>query len=82
MRLDVKASALTAALVSFLVSLAMVLYSVLTGKGRKYFEILAPFHPGYSHSIHGAFVTAGWMFIYGYIIGGMFARIYNLLSGK
>ncbi len=80
MRLNLKAFALTAAILAGVGSFALNLLSVLTGFAREFFELIAPFHPGYSHTILGALISAFWMSIYGYVIGVVFALIYNAIS--
>ena len=77
MRLNVKAFALTAALLSGAGSFALTLLSVLTGFAKEFFELIAPFHPGYTHTISGVFITTLWMFIYGLIAGVLFSSLYN-----
>ncbi|MBU4490914.1 MAG: hypothetical protein KKD69_00420, partial [Euryarchaeota archaeon] len=79
-RLNLKAFALTAAILAGVGSFALNLLSVLTGFAREFFELIAPFHPGYSHTILGALISAFWMSIYGYVIGVVFALIYNAIS--
>lgn len=80
MRLNVKAFALTSAILSGVISFILTLISVLTGYAREFFELIAPFHPGYTHTFLGALISAFWMFIYGYVIGVAFARIYNAIA--
>lgn len=83
MRLNVKAFALTTAILSGAGSFALNLLSVLTGYAKEFFEFIAPFHPGYSHTISGVFISAFWMFIYGLIVGVLFSSLYNsFLKGK
>ena len=83
MKLNLKAFALTASIMSGGLSLILNVLSVLTGYAREFFEIIAPFHPGYTHTILGALISAFWMFIYGLIAGALFAAVYNtLLKGK
>jgi len=77
MRLDLKAFALATAIIAGGLSLMLNILSVLTGWAREFFHMIAPFHPGYSYTISGAFVSALWMFIYGYFLGAVFALIYN-----
>lgn len=78
MRLNIKAFALASAIVSWIGSLVISLFVVFTGQGRQYLEILAPFHPwGYSATVLGAVIGSIWMFIYGLILGTLFAYIYN-----
>jgi len=79
MKLDVKVFALAAAILSGVVSFLLTLLSVLTGFAKEFFDIIAPFHPGYSHSFLGALISAFWMFLYGLIIGALFPFIYNSL---
>jgi len=79
MKLGVKAFALTSAILSGVISFVLTLISVLTGYAREFFELIAPFHPGYSHTILGALISTFWMFIYGYVLGAVFAFIYNSL---
>lgn len=80
MRLNAKAFALTTAILSGVISFILTLISVLTGYAREFFELIAPFHPGYTHTFLGALISAFWMFIYGYVIGVAFARIYNAIA--
>jgi hypothetical protein len=82
MRLNVKAFALTTAILSGTGSFLLTLLSVLTGFAREFFDIIAPFHPGYSHTFLGALISAFWMFIYGLIAGALFSSIYNSLLKK
>jgi len=79
MRLNAKAFALTTAILLGIGSFLLTLLSVLTGFAREFFEIIAPFHPGYSHTILGALISMFWMFVYGYIVGTVFVLIYNSL---
>lgn len=80
MKLNLKAFALTASIMSGGLSLILNVLSVLTGYATEFFELIAPFHPGYSHTILGALISSLWMFIYGYVIGAVFARIYNAIA--
>jgi len=80
MKLSVKAFALTSAILSGVLSFALTLISVLTGYARVFFELIAPFHPGYTHTLLGVFISAFWMTIYGYVFGAVFARIYNAIA--
>jgi len=82
MKLNGKAFALAAAILSGVASFLLTLLSVLTGFAEDFFDIIAPFHPGYSpykHSFIGALISGIWMFIYGYILGAVFALLYNSL---
>jgi hypothetical protein len=79
MKLNLKAFALTASIMSGGLSLILNILSVLTGWGREFFELIAPFHPGYSHTLFGAFISTFWMTIYGLIGGALFASLYNSL---
>lgn len=82
MRLNGKAFALAAAILSGVASFLLTLLSVFTGFAKDFFDIIAPFHPGYSpykHSFIGALISGIWMFIYGYILGAVFAYLYNSL---
>jgi hypothetical protein len=77
MKLDVKAFAIASGLVSAIANLAISLFAIVTGQGLQYFEILAPFHPGYAPTFLGAVIGSFWMLIYGLIIGALLAYIYN-----
>ncbi len=79
MQLNVKAFALTTAILLGAGSFLLTLLSVLTGFAREFFEIIAPFHPGYSHTILGALISMFWMFVYGLVAGFLFPTIYNSL---
>ncbi len=83
MRLNVKAFALTTAILAGAGSFVLNLLSVLTGFAREFFDLIAPFHPGYTHTISGVFISTFWMFIYGFIAGVLFSSLYNsFLKGK
>lgn len=79
MRLNVKAFALTAAILAGAGSFVLTLLSVLTGFAKEFFELIAPFHPGYTHTVSGVFISAFWMFIYGLVAGALFSSVYNSL---
>lgn len=83
MQLNLRAFALTTAIISGGTGLFLNLISVLTGWAKEFFELIAPFHPGYTHTIAGVFISAFWMFIYGLIVGVLFSSLYNsFLKGK
>ncbi len=77
MRLNIKAFALTTAILLGGGSFLLTLLSVLTGFAREFFDIIAPFHPGYSHTVWGAVISAFWMTVYGLVAGFLFSTIYN-----
>ncbi len=77
MKLDVKAFTLASGIASGIVSLLISLFSVLTGRGLQFLEIIAAFHPGYTPTVLGAVISAIWMLVYGLIVGALFAYIYN-----
>lgn len=77
MKLDAKAFALTTAILIGAGSFLLTLLSVLTGFAREFFDLIAPFHPGYSHTVLGAVISAFWMTVYGLIAGFLFSTIYN-----
>lgn len=82
MRLNARAFALAAAILSGVVSFLLTLLSILTGFAGEFFDVIAPFHPGYApykRSFIGALISGIWMFIYGYILGAIFTLIYNAL---
>jgi len=82
MRLNARAFALAAAILSGVVSFLLTLLSVLTEFAKDFFDVIAPFHPGYSpykHSFIGALISGIWMFVYGYILGAIFTLLYNSL---
>ena len=82
MKLNGKAFALAAAILSGVISFLLTLLSLLTGFAKEFFDIIAPFHPGYSpykHSFIGALISGIWMFVYGYILGAIFTLLYNSL---
>jgi hypothetical protein len=82
MKLNGKAFALTAAILLGASSFLLTLLSVFTGFAKEFFDIIAPFHPGYSHTFLGALISAFWMFIYGLVAGALFSSIYNSLLSK
>jgi len=79
MQLNAKAFALTAAILLGVGSFLLTLLSVLTGFAMGFFDIIAPFHPGYSHTVWGAVISAFWMTIYGLVAGFLFSTIYNAI---
>lgn len=82
MQLNVKAFALTTAILSGAGSFLLTLLSVLTGFAKDFFDLIAPFHPGYSHTVWGAVISAFWMTVYGLIAGFLFSTIYNSVLKK
>jgi len=80
MKLDVKAFALASGIVSGISNLVVALFAVFTGQGLQLFEILAPFHPGYTPAILGAVIGSIWMVIYGLIVGALLAYVYNYFA--
>jgi len=80
MKLDVKAFALATGIVSGISNLVMALFAIFTGQGLQFFEILAPFHPGYTPTVLGAVFGSVWMVIYGLIIGALLAYTYNYFA--
>jgi len=76
-RLNVRVFALTAAILFGTLSFILNILSVLTGWAKGFFEMIAPFHPGYSHTVGGAFISAFWMTVYGFVAGFLFSTIYN-----
>lgn len=80
MKLHVKGFAFASGIVSGISNLVVTLFAVMTGQGLQFFEILAPFHPGYSPTILGAIIASIWMVIYGLIVGALFAYIYNYFA--
>jgi hypothetical protein len=82
MKLNVKAFALAAAILLGVTSFLLTLLSVFTGFAKEFFDIIAPFHPGYisyKHFFIGALISGIWMFVYGYILGTVFTLLYNSL---
>ncbi len=76
---DEKAFALAMAILSGGASFILTVLSVFTGWAREFFELIAPFHPGYTHTLLGALISAFWMFIYGLVAGALFSSVYNFL---
>lgn len=80
MRLNLKAFSLATAIVVAIGTLILNVLSVLTGFAAEFFNLIAPFHPGYSNTILGAFIQALWMFAYGYVFGAALALLYNSMA--
>jgi hypothetical protein len=57
-----------------------MLASILTGYGKEMLDLFGPMHPWYSLSLIGALWMAVFHFIVLYILGGLFAAIYNKLA--
>ena len=70
---------LSTALISGTLSLVLNSLSVITGWAKEFFELIAPFHFGYSHTYWGALISTFRMFVYGYIVGAVFVPIYNFI---
>lgn len=80
MRLDVKAFSLASGITSGISTLVVGFFTLITGQGLQFFEILAPFHPGYAPTVGGMVINAIWMLIYGLIIGALLAYVYNYFA--
>jgi hypothetical protein len=76
-KLDIKAFTLASGITSGIINLIMALFVVLSGRGLRFMEIIAPFHPGYTPTVLGAVIIAIWMLVYGLIVGALFAFVYN-----
>lgn len=77
MQLNVKAFAMALAVFLALVWLVVMGFSLLTGVGQATVNTLGGFHPYYSYSWGGLVVIVIEHLIGGYILGWVFAKLYN-----
>ena len=90
MRLDVKALAITCAVLwggaVLLVGLAATLQDAPTGAyyGRTFLQVLASVYPGYEATprLADTLVGTGYALVDGAICGALLAWIYNLVAGR
>ncbi|MDO8617417.1 MAG: hypothetical protein Q7N87_00775 [Candidatus Uhrbacteria bacterium] len=57
--------------------LVLMMYSLSSGYGKELIMLVGPMHPGFSYSAGGAIWMAILHFIVGYILGHLFAWVYN-----
>lgn len=75
--LNPKAFGLTVGIFSGVWWLALMMYSLSSGYGKDFVMLMGPMHPGFSYSAGGALWMAVLHFILGYILGHVFAWLYN-----
>lgn len=84
MKLDVRAAALTAAIVWGVILMfgAGILHVVFPEYGREFYQAMASVYPGYdgSATVPQLFIGGAYGFVDGLIGGGLFAWIYNRLA--
>jgi len=84
MKLNVKAFALTCALIwglgLFLITLWIILFEGQSSEGAPPF--IGLIYRGYRFTIAGSFIGLAWAFVDGLIGGAIFAWLYNLLVGN
>ena len=80
MKLNVKAFALTCAILWALTMLLMTIFMVLRGDTCSFMDNFTSIYFGYSVSWVGAIIGTIWGFVDGLIGGAIFAWLYNKLS--
>ena len=80
MKLNVKAFALTCAILWALTMLLMTIFMVLRGDTCSFMDIFTSIYFGYTVSWVGAIIGTIWGFVDGLIGGAIFAWLYNKLS--
>ena len=74
---------LTAGILIGIYILGFTLLSVYGyGYGKEFLEMWIPLHPGYSVSVVGAFIGAGYGFVEGFVWGFIGGHLYNFLSAR
>ena len=61
-------------------ALAFLVLSLMTGYGSSVLMLVGPLHPGFSYTYGGAIWMGVLHFIVGYIVGHVFALVYNRFS--
>ncbi len=72
-----KALGLTLGLFWGVGALVFMSLSLMTGYGSNLLMQFGPLHPGYSYTYGGAIWMAVLHFIVGYVVGNIFALVYN-----
>ena len=80
MKLNVKAFALTCAILWALTMLLMTIFMVLRGDTCSFMDNFTSIYFGYTVSWVGAIIGTIWGFVDGLIGGAIFAWLYNKLS--
>lgn len=81
MRLEATAFGAATGLTLGLGGFLATLFSLWWGGGNT-ITLLAAIYAGYSWSFVGALLALVWGLIYGFIVGGFFAMIYNFLASR
>jgi len=79
-QLNPKGLGLAAGVLLGAIWLALMLFSLLTGIGNLTIATIGAFHPFFSYSWGGMVVIVIEHLIGGYIIGWIFAKLYNKLA--
>lgn len=80
MKLSIKAFALTCGILWGLAILLITWWMLLMGAQGGLISDLSSFYPGYSYSWGGAVVGLIWGFVEGFIVGAIFAWLYNKMA--
>jgi hypothetical protein len=80
--LNVKAFGVTAGLLWGGIILLLTLLVVMQNDGGDHLKLLDKIYLGYRISYGGSIVGAFWGFVNAFIIGALFAWIYNKLNGS
>ena len=80
MRLSVKGLAFAMAIVWSL-SILLTAISAMFGFGGLFVEVMSSIYKGYTPSVQGALIGAGWAFADGFIGGAALAFVYNKCAG-
>jgi hypothetical protein len=82
MKLNLKAFALTCGLMFGIGFMLATWYLVFRNSPGDIMIKFSQFFFGYSYSFVGGLIGLFWGFIYGAVLGGIFAWLYNLLTGS
>ena len=82
MKLNVKAFAITCALVAGFAVLFITWWKILLDGANYNPTVIGKIYRGYNLSITGSFIVFIWGFFDGLIDGAVFASLYNFLASK
>lgn len=80
MKLDVKAMAFAMGIM-WALSILITGVAAMYGWGGMFVEVMSSIYKGYTASVKGALIGAGWAFADGFIGGAVLAFLYNKCAG-
>ena len=81
MKLSVKSFALTCGIIFGVGFMLATWWLIIMGTPGDIMIKFAKFFIGYSFTYIGGLIGLVWAFVYGFVIGGIFAWLYNKLAG-